>query len=221
MNRIKSAKKQTIDGILFLKGVYKSDCKKLEDIFHDRLLHDAKSETKQYDKIPLIFYSLDTWPKSTNLLCWGCNRSFKSRPWFEPQSIGPVSTGEVGVFLTGEEIKKIANKREYCISAKGNFCSANCVRRYIIMNARDLADRNNKLAMLNFLYEIFTGKTMTMIQNAIKHTEMVQYGGSLTLAEYQKKMDELDTEYIRDVADNNFSNICRSYIESLTEDVNL
>lgn len=218
MNRIKSAKKQTIDGILFLKGVYKADCKKLEDIFHDRLLHDAKTESKQYDKIPLVFYSLTTWPKTTNLNCWSCHRTFKTKPWFEPQSIGPISTGSVGVFMTGDEIKKAANKREFCIAAKGNFCSANCTRRHIVTNAKDLADRNNKLAMLKFLYEIFTGRTATMIQNAIPHTEMVQYGGTLTALEYQKKMDELDLEFVRDIADNDWQKTCTSYLASILDD---
>jgi hypothetical protein len=40
MNKIKSAKKQSIDGVLFLPGVYKRDCKKIDDIFADRLLND-------------------------------------------------------------------------------------------------------------------------------------------------------------------------------------
>ena len=54
--RITNAKKNTIDGILFLQGVYKKDCKKIEDFFTDKLLGD---ETKNYNKIPVNFNGLD------------------------------------------------------------------------------------------------------------------------------------------------------------------
>jgi hypothetical protein len=67
MNRIKNAKRQTVDGILFLQGVFKTDCDKIEDFFHERLLNGT-AESKYYDKIPLTFTSLDTWLKETNLL---------------------------------------------------------------------------------------------------------------------------------------------------------
>jgi hypothetical protein len=91
MDRIKSAKKQTIDGVLFLKGVYKNNCDRIEDFFHERLLHDADPKAKIFDKIPMVFTDLESWPKTTNLLCWTCRRAVKGRPWFEPQSIDPIN----------------------------------------------------------------------------------------------------------------------------------
>ena len=65
MNKIKIAKKQTLDGILFLQGVFKKDCKRVEDFFHERLLHDGSTENKMYDKIPLVFTGIDAWIKNT------------------------------------------------------------------------------------------------------------------------------------------------------------
>lgn len=210
MNRIKSAKKQTIDGILFLQGVYKKDCKRVEDFFHERLLHDSSNENKMYDKIPMIFTGISKWVKSTNLLCWTCTRSFKGRPWFEPQSIDPMNNS-VSKFSTNIPLKNISKKHEFCISIKGNFCSPNCVMRYILNYTRDMSDRLNKIAMLNFVYELFTGVSIHDIQPAPHHTEMIQYGGCMTVQEYQKKIEELGSNYLK-LEDESFINNCKIFI---------
>ncbi len=217
MNRIKSAKKQTIDGILFLQGVFKKDCKRLEEFFHERLLHDSTGEIKLYDKIPLVFTGLDTWPKSTNLLCWNCNKSFKNRPWFEPQSIDPMSKGPVGVLLTGDEIKKSHDVGACCISVKGNFCGPSCTMRHIITYSKNLAERLNKVSMLLIVHNIFTGISVPDIIPAPVHTEMEQFGGRWTAQEYQKKVDELASHYMkRD--DEIFANNCKLYAGSIELD---
>lgn len=211
MNRIKSAKKQTIDGILFLQGVYKKDCKRVEDFFHERLLHDASHETKMYDKVPLVFTGINTWLKSTNLLCWTCNRSFKGRPWFEPQSIDPLNNSAHNKSLTNAQIKTASKKHDFCINIKGNFCSPNCVMRHILNNTRDMSDRLNKIAMLKFVYELFTGVVIHDIHPSPPHTDMVQYGGHMTPQEYQKKIEELGSNYLK-LEDENFINNCKIFI---------
>lgn len=218
MNRIKSAKKQTLDGTLFLRGVFKKDCKRIEDFFHERLLHDSAEEMKMFDKIPLVFCGLDTWPKSTNLLCWTCNRAVKGRPWFEPQSIDPLSRGQVGVFVAGKDLKKMSGlTSEYCINAKGNFCCANCVSRYIRTNSRDLAERLNKLEMLRFVHEIFTGRSVPDIHPSPPVSEMIQYGGTLTPQEYQKRIEDLAAQYMKQ-EDDNFISSCKMYVSRLIVD---
>ena len=217
MNRIRSAKKHTIDGVLFLKGVYKKDRKKIEDFFADRLLGEERVEVKRYDRIPLTFTGLDKHPKTSNLACWSCCRHFKGRPWFEPQSIDPVSKGNIGQVIPREHLVKTQPHKEYCIAIKGNFCGANCVRRYINTYTRDMSDRLNKIAMLKFVYEIFTGRSISDIQPSPPHTDMQQYGGHLTPQEYQKQIDELDTSYQKDLIDSSFANICREFASRLMD----
>jgi hypothetical protein len=208
MNRIKSAKKHTIDGILFLQGVYKKDCKKIEDIFTDRLLNDGSPSVKIYDRIPNIFTTLDKHPKTTNLSCWNCTRTFKGRPWFEPQSIDRLNKGSVGQIVKSEELVKTEVKTEYTIVCKGNFCSPSCVRRHINTYTRDMSERFNKIAMLKFVYEIFMGRKTSDINPAPSHTEQVQYGGTMTAAEYQKKIEDLD---LVNNSDDSFGAACREF----------
>jgi len=190
--------KQTHDGVLFLQGVFKKDCSHIEDMFQNQLLHeDQQTEVmKSYEKIPIVFTSLSTWSNSTNLLCWHCHRTFKGRPWFEPQSIEPVSEGPIGVLLNGAELKKVFNKKNIFVVTRGNFCRSNCVRSYIDLNTHDLAERINKINMLKFIYEIFTGQPVTNIYPAPPPTDMIQYGGSLTTNEYQQKLDSLERQQV-------------------------
>lgn len=216
MNRIKNAKKQTIDGILFLQGVFKTDRERVEDFFHERLLHSSE-DSKIYDKIPMTFTDLESWPKATNLLCWNCRRTIKNRPWFEPQSIDPITKGQAGSFIPASQLNKTGEKnKDYCINVKGCFCSANCVMRHIITFAKDLADRLNKVAMLLFVYEIFTGIRVLDIQPAPLVTEMVQYGGAMTEQEYQKKIDEANSIMARQET-MEFVNNCKAFFSNLVD----
>ena len=205
----------TCEGILFLQGVFKKDCKRMEDMFRDRLMNENITvEKKVYDHIPTHFTSIQKWPNSTNLLCWHCSRSFKSRPWFEPQSIEPISEGVVGKAETN--IKVLVNRKTVSISVKGMFCTCNCVRAHIDLYTKDVIDHTNKISMLKFLYEIFSGKSVPDIQPSPPRTEMVTYGGELTEYEYQKKIDSLDMAYVKVLEDNNFSMICHTYLKTLT-----
>jgi hypothetical protein len=223
MDRLKLLKKNSIDNdVLFLQGVYKSDCLKLDDMFHNKILVDSHTTQNDivYDKIPSMFTNLNLWPKHTNILCWRCNRTFKKRPWFEPQSIEPISdnsTGVIGKILTDVELKKSINIKGFCISVVGMFCSCNCVQAYININSKDLTERLNKTEMLKFVYEIYNGKKIPDIQPSPSPMNMIQYGGELTDAEYQQKIDSLDSNYIRELEDNNFAAICQIYVKKISE----
>ena len=210
--------KQPIMGTLFLQGVFKKDCKRIEEMFQDKLMVEniKPQETKVYDKIPVNFTTLNNWLKSTNLCCWYCNRTFKNRPWFEPQSIEPISETSNGVLLDYNELKKCINKKSLSIVVNGIFCTCNCVRAYIDLHTNELSDKLNKIAMLKYTYEIFMGKPIPDIQPSPPPTNMIQYGGSLTPLEYQQKIDNLDTAYQRELEDNNFVSICTNFIKTLT-----
>ena len=66
MDKIKN-KLLSNDGVLFLQGVFKKDCKRMEDMFREKIIVENTNdrETKLYDKIPVIFTSLNDWFKST------------------------------------------------------------------------------------------------------------------------------------------------------------
>lgn len=197
MNRIKNAKKQSIDGVLFLQGVFKTDCDRIEGIFYEKIL-DSSHYSKIYEKIPMTFTNLESWPKTTTLLCWNCKRTIKGRPWFEPQSIGPIGSRTTGEFISAKNLRRNFNSSDsYCINVKGYFCSPNCVMRNILIYSRDLSDRLNKISMLLIVYEIFVGVKVYDIQASPLATEMVQYGGNLTEQEYQKKIDDANTASIQ------------------------
>ena len=217
MDRIKHIKQSTFDGVLFIQGVFKKDCKRMEDMFQDKLILESttRQEAKVYDKIPVIFTNLDDWPKTTNLKCWRCSRTHKNRPWFEARSIEPISEMSDGRVLTYGELQKSVNKKKISIGVHGVFCTCNCARAYIDKHTTDYAERLNKRAMLLYLYEIFTGKSIPDIQPSPEPTEMIEYGGDLTATEYGQKIDSLDTAYIRELEDNNFASICNIYIKTL------
>lgn len=221
MNKIKSISYKNIDSILFLRGVYKKDCKRIEDIFQDRLITDNQQKQIIYEKLPVNFIDLDSWVKSTNLHCWRCHRQIKYKPWFEPQSIEPIADISTGLInpkkpnTDNESNDKKLYKRNVYITTKGAFCSHNCVAAYILLYTKDIAERLNKMAMLKYLYEIFTGKNILDIQPSPEPTEMIQYGGELTQIEYQDKIDSLDSLHIKEIEDNNFINSYENYVKNL------
>ena len=208
MDRLKSIK-STIDGVLFLQGVFKTDCKRIEEMFQDKLMSENKApvEMTNYDKIPTYFTTLSEWTKTTNLACWYCNRTFKTRPWFEPQSIEPLNDSS--------EKKNDTSENAVIIAVHGVFCSCNCVRAYINLHTSSLSDRLNKIAMLKYVYEIFNGKSIPDIQPSPPPTEMLMYGGSLSSTQYQQKIDHLDVAYMKELEDNNFASICNIYINTI------
>lgn len=219
MQRIKNAKKQGFSEVLFLEGAFVND-HKIEEFFQQKILHGVVQDLRIYDRIPMIFTGLESWPKSTNVLCWHCSRSFKTRPWPEPQSIDPLSKGSVGRVIPSAQVVKIPDKptkKEYSIGTRGIFCSANCVVAYVEVHTKDIVERNNKISMLLLLYEIFTGIRVTYIDPAPSPTEMIQYGGSLTEPEFQKKLDDMN-EKARGKTYETFVTNCKSFISGITTD---
>jgi len=215
MEQIKLVKKTISKKTLFLKDVFKTDCNRIEDIFQNRLMHRVDHEKKIYDTIPKIFTTLDKWPMTSNLLCWFCNRAFKTRPWFEPQSIEPYfNNTTAGKFLNSAEMKKAINTKNVIITCQGVFCSCNCVCAYINLHTHNLAEKYNKIAMLKYVYEIFTGISIAEIKPSPKHTEMIQYGGCLTPSEYQCKIDQLEYETNTPQHSYKFSEACSIYMKN-------
>lgn len=216
MDKIKSLQRKKRLGILFLQGVFKNDCKKMEDIFQDRLMseHVPQKDAVVYDKMPAVFTGVKKWPKYTNILCNRCTREFNTFPWFEPQSVDPISIGKVGEFINPSDKKNKINRQSYSIVPKGVFCSCHCVVANIFNKTKNLAEQHNKISMLKLVYKLVTGKSIFEILPSPDPTEMVQYGGNISQAEYQKKIDDLES-ICNYTNKDDFSAICSAYLRKL------
>jgi hypothetical protein len=205
----RASSRQVLTGSLFLKNVWKSDYKSMEEVFRDRLLDDTTTpgaDATTYDKIPATFSDLASWPVKTNLRCWECSRTFKGRPWFCPRSIEPVSHGGVGTLRTQVEIREIRKNsrasRGIISNVTGNFCTAHCAQGHIDTVSRNAGDWQNNSAMLRLIYEIFTGHSVTRIRPSPPRDQRAEFGGPLSDEEYQKKIESLSRESREETAAN-------------------
>lgn len=180
--------------ILFLRGVYPDQLETLEEEFGNRLIEEAGlefgdcqiglNEEITYDKIPPVFTSLESWPKSTNINCWSCSIEFTTRPYFIPE--------------------RIKNRREGGTEmiTHGNFCSANCAIRYLNTDygqsgsvSSDKLSKWDAYHGVKIVHRIFTSKQPEKIAPSPPKTLMKQYGGELTKAQYHELLAKFDDEH--------------------------
>lgn len=212
MLKANSKKPYVPQSMLFLQGVFKRDCSRPDEYTPDNFPYQTPIPgTKSYDKIPVNFISIETWFKTTNIHCWYCSRGFKGRPWFEPQSIEPICESSNGGLLNRQQLMNSNNKKSTSIVITGIFCSCNCVRAYIDLHTKDIADRHNKVEMLKYVYQLFNGKKIADIQASPSPMEMTKFGGYLTESEYQQKIESLDASYQKELEDNNFASLCNMF----------
>ena len=163
-----------IPNILFLNGCFLTECDNIEDLFEAKLLSEIENKQDtiiEYDTIPDIFYSLETWIKKTNLKCWNCDCCFDNIPIFIPISVGKTDT--------------ISD-----ISTHGNFCSFACAVRYL-----HFTNLNNKwdiYFMIHKLYFLFYKKEIINIEHAPSKYNMKQYGGNMDTVDYIKLVKSLN-----------------------------
>ena len=157
--------------VLFIKGVFIKDCVPIDDMFDARILERAKDEpvfVDAFTPLPTIFHGFETWPKSTNIRCYYCDRTFETVPIFIPKTI------EYSI--------------KYTIATEGCFCTFNCAIRHIDLYYIKIHDNLNKKNMLKLLYRIRYGNQVSEIPPAPSKYEMMCYGGELSQQEYGKKM---------------------------------
>jgi hypothetical protein len=158
--------------VLFIKGVFIKDCIPIDDMFDARILERAKDELVYPDPftpLPTIFYGFDTWPKTTNLRCYYCDRTFETTPFFIPKTIEPSKEG-------------------YTMSTEGCFCTFNCAVHHVDLYYQKIHDNLNKKNMIKLLYRVFHGVQVSEIPPSPSKYEMICYGGELSHQEYGKKM---------------------------------
>ena len=161
--------------VLFIKGVFIKDCVPIDDLFDEQVMARAQDdpvEIHAYTPIPTIFHSVKTWPTSTNIRCYYCDRSFDETPIFVPKTIEPSNEG-------------------YVMSTEGCFCTFNCAVTYIDLHYPKIHDNINKKSMLKLLYSVMHNKHVAEIPSALSKYEMICYGGRLSQQEYGKRMPKI------------------------------
>lgn len=174
-----SIKEHKFIKILFIKGVFIKDCMPSDDIFEKQIIEQLNYNTPYidiYNKIPLIFTSLDTWIKKTNLNCWNCCLEFDSIPVFIPKIIEPSVYDE------------------YNISTYGCFCSFSCAMAHNNIYNKKICDNIHVKNMLLFLYKIYNKKSVREIIASPSKFQMTQYGGNLEKIQYKNEIIKIKNE---------------------------
>ena len=167
--------------ILFFRGVFPEKYD-IDAMFTNKIMDslrisegddvDLKEEITTYllfDKIPMLFSNVDTWPVSTNILCWWHHNTFKNAPIFIPIHIS--NNGDM--------------------TPHGNFCSFFCAAAFIDTFI-DPKVRWERHQMLKILYKKMTGFYVEYIPRASVPFNMLQYGcGSDSGDTFVKKLTTL------------------------------
>jgi len=170
--------------ILFLKGIVENDIKTDDDMFDKKFvehIEDIKLPLvlpHSFSEIPTKFTSWETWPKTSNLKCWSCNRNFKTTP----------------IFIVDDFCHDISGIR--VITPKGNFCSDNCAQHYINLNYHR-GDRDDKTKYQLMMHKERTGENVLIIQPSPDKVIMKDYCGNegISEEEFGKLIDKLNTEF--------------------------
>lgn len=171
----------TPSNIMFLRGVYMKNCRDVGDIMSERLAEMVMNSTQptrgeirsKHTPLPRSFTSIDKWPKSTNFMCCECGCSFPWEPVFIPTSIQMSGTkvGQYGPI-----------KREYV------FCGFVCAGMF----ADNMYSNSwEKRELLKLLHQVMTGVKIIDIPTGPHRTAMVQYGGHMTIRDFQHKNRQL------------------------------
>ena len=124
---------------------------------------------------PSVFRSVEEWPSKSGFGCWSCTLEFDGPPRFIPDSFA------------------VEDDEQYNIQVLGNFCTFSCAARYIEDRfSREM--RGNALKNLSFLRKIVTGNANHKVAPSPPHTEMVQFGGALSVEEFREKVRALNDD---------------------------
>lgn len=192
---IKSA---SIPKILFIKGIFKKDCLS-DDIFEKKILENSNMDTVNsttsevivngesfinYEKLPSIFTSIETWQKKSNLTCWNCTLPFTTIPVFIPKVIEPISP------KNKMERESIFGKK-FSISVEGVFCSFGCTRQYIETHNYSISERIETINKLRLLHKLFyNNKKMKELSYYPTPLNMRCFGGDLTILEFKEEINK-------------------------------
>lgn len=155
----------------------------------------AEEICMEYECLPDYFVNLETWPKSSNLLCWSCDTSFKGIPWTVPisktiknETFVDDSTPEIYGTTADPINPKI--REYYAFQTLGCFCSEFCAQKYINRSG-DMRIKNKWESgkLLLEIYRLITGRHIRYIPESEDKYIMMQYCGKkgISIAEYKER----------------------------------
>lgn len=170
--------------VIFIDGLTLADCNNIDDQFDRQLLERFDTANRvvknTYDKIQPIFTTLETWPKSNNILCWNCDGISDSMPVFVPTHV------------------KILSETSLEMSTLGSFCWFNCASAYI-NSSIPVHKKTEYFKNLLYLYKIMTGRTITNILPSDLRYVMHKYGGPKSQIEYYESIQKLKESHMLDI----------------------
>lgn len=198
--------------ILFIRNIFIDDCIHIDDNIDTKLLNrtDSKkyvdiknisnlnttrlmdlttcTQQKEYNKHPRVYENLDTWPTSTNLLCWYCTNQFNGRPIFIPQVIEP---NVHNLYINAKNDHLIMGKSDttFKIEAEGICCRWGCAISYIRETTKDLTKFIEKKNNLYYLYKLWNGHFPQHIPEAPNKYMQKKFGGEYSTEQYYKIYD--------------------------------
>lgn len=160
--------------LLIFRGLHTRDF--VVTLFEDQPRTERTSEIS-YSEIPKKFTSVESWPKSTNLLCWECDLLPESYPKFVPMN------------------PEIIDGVRLC-DVHGNFCEWNCVIAYIQKKFPTCQHKDLKESACIF-ESLFTGKRRLVIMESPAKTKMKAYCGKsgITPKQWREEQQTINTEY--------------------------
>jgi hypothetical protein len=190
--------------VLFIRNVFLHDCIDISSSLESKLLDSNNTDSISnilcsssnlinnnlmelttnidYQKMPNIFESLETWPKNTNLHCWYCTNQFNYMPKTIPLVIEPnVHT---------------KNGDKYLIGVEAICCRWPCCVSYITETTKDISKYIEKINNLYFFIKLITGNYPQYIPSAPSKYLLKKFGGELTTEYYYKLYDKLEKQEI-------------------------
>lgn len=140
----------------------------------EKVLYNFNTIEDKYTKIPEIFISKDTWPKSCNQRCYNCFSQIDKIPLFVPISI--------------------ENKEIF----KGNRPVV-CCRLCLYSQYRDGKHSVTELSFIRELLFRITGKKETIMEFAPDRSLKKIFCGYQTDQEYQEQLRKLDPDYFSQI----------------------
>ncbi len=181
--------------ILFLPGIFLTDCPETEDEDSGEVLeislddsdHEAPvAVPKKYDELQTRYISKELWKKKTNLLCWACGLRFDDIPYAIP--IGwtkrLISPDNLEDQTEASDSSLLSSKRRFkeipIMEMYGNFCHGGCASRYIMcIDDPKISNKKESMELLIIFHNDITGEAIQYLPQAEPNVKMHAYCGSI------------------------------------------
>ena len=174
---------------LILTGVFMRDLDKISAQLTSSIPSQTVESVSIFTPLPSRFTGVDTWPKTSNRLCWSCDLIPRDYPRFIPMNMAEVDGHEV-------------------CDAYGHFNTWNCAVRYI---NRELQPEQRECARrrISIFEAMFSGKYKEKIVEAPNKVIMKAYCGDvgITPQQYCDRIDALNEMY--DINIYKMSHLCK------------